>query len=480
MRQDHGYILECLLWFSCAIFSSIILNIYRYRLLERQKTLHFSRQQIATSVIPNELLKIWKGRYSPAQMRFLIRASYIRCDKHAYFLEDHLLDDTWKLEGLDFVDSVLLWLFEFDVFPLLTALEALIVVAGCESIPHQVVVFAIRYVFLHGRPMDSMYKVAFSSCVQRLQEQLEMVGLLKQQQRSKQYLNSDRFYRLSTLVQKRKIRCLDWHEGFILALRTMHPVYATKHTIRLQLKCRLYQQARLTLEDHEFCFLRTQILGREKAIFQHIKDCCRIQHAFSKAMLPKFNMERSIKVMADIAKDPIACFLLGQFACHHYLPITGSLLHSTIHMIENEIMSELQLLSASFDRISIIYICYGQKDQYEEYKVISNLLHSKGDMLLSLFQAIKVHTFSEDLHTVKSEGFRRQLEGVKNRLLGLRMKFLPILHDSYLLIGNLERTSLIAQIIHSIHFKSFSKVQCKRWLDLFNCNNNRVSLSGGV
>jgi hypothetical protein len=253
-------------------------------------------------------------------------------------------------------------------------------------------------------------------------------------------------------------------------LKNVHPVYATKHTIRLQLKCRLYRQAILTLEDHDFCFLRTQTLGRDRAVFHHIKDCCRIQHSYVDAMLPRYNMDRAIHVMAEIAKDPTAYFLLGQFLSHQRHPLAVKMLLLTIDALEKDITSELHLLAASLERIAIIYMCYGQKDRYEEYRGISNSLFSKGDTLLYLFQAIQFHSSTEGLHTVTSQGFRHQLECVKNRLLSLRTKLLPILNDSYLLIGNLERASLIAQIIDSIKLKSCTQVQQRSWF-VFPCFN---------
>ena len=475
MRRDHNHAWECFLWLLYAVLAALFLRLIRRIVLYYGKNQESVErlQTLSKNLVPKELAEDWILRYTPVQTNFLAKVVCFRCD-NVLELHAHLLDDTWRLEGEDFVDTVLQWLLGTGVHPILTGLEALVFLGGGHEIPSDVVAFTIQHVFLQDRSMDSIHTSAFRSWARRIQEQLEMLGLLHR-------LEGKDAYRLSRLVRYRKVRFLEWQKGFLVDLQSSHPAYSSRHLIRLLTENRLFQRAIEALDDEGFCSSRVKYL-KDQAAQQHVEDCLLLQNSLRDAMLPPCNLEKSCYQLADQLQDGVAYLVLGQFLDHQRLPLANFLLRSAIRATQQTLQTDLCLMAKSFKRVSTIYLCYELEEEYQQYsEACLALICSKEGGLGFLLEAVTTHTSLEACREISSSGLDHQLDRIELRLSEMAREHLLTLRSANQLLGNLEQASLVEQILKLVHA---SRRRCRtnsddqiRWWNTTRPQGTRISQS---
>mmetsp|Transcript_31498 Transcript_31498/g.47998 ORF Transcript_31498/g.47998 Transcript_31498/m.47998 type:complete len:461 (+) Transcript_31498:145-1527(+) len=452
MRKENEYINECLSWFFNALVLSLLLQyirrIYSPKYNHLPSCLRFS---LSRGFIPDAIAKDWIHRFSPTQIDFLIRVVKFKHD-NLQALQAHLIDDSWRMEGIDFVDSVLLWLLGIQVHPLLIVMEALIFVGGDQQrIPKKIVDFTARQVFLDSsRQMTLMQKTAAQSHASTILYQLEELGLLYR-------VENGKVYRLSKLIQDRPIRVIDWNKKFLIHLDRYHPDYATHHLIRLMIRANEYEKAMEIMESDKFCRKRVRRLGNEAAVKRHIVDCTLLlKYSESSMLLPQPRINKASRCLADYVHDSTSLLNLGIFLQQKGVYPASNILHVCVDSTMQDIRTNYLLsLAKLFDNVGTIYLCYGNEEYYRKYKDISNDIGASHEKtgIIDFLDALKVPLLLSEQPCIVtgSAGLNYHLECIREKLNELTISPLMVLFSASLYLGDVELATKVKDIQRHIY-----------------------------
>jgi hypothetical protein len=426
--------------------------------------------------VPTDLSEEWILRYSPIQLHFLAKVvCFQNQNGNALDLEAHLSDERWKLEGVDFVDSVLHWLLGDEAHPLLTGIEALIFVSGEYAVSSEVVAYTIQHLFMYNEFLNSIQ--AYTTA-KRVQEQLNAVGLLQQ-------VEGKDTYRVSALVHCRTVKLAKkWLTEFAFDLKSNHSAFASHQLIRILAQAELYQDAIQMLEDEAYCTSRTKYL-KKQAAQHHVNDCWLLLKAMYNAKLPHPSLEQACSQMAkQVRQDDGASFLvLGRFLCEQDNRTAAlHLLNISIATATQSLKTELLLLAKSFKRVSTVYLCCELEDESLQYKAASMTLvcYNSNEGLESVLDAVTMHIQLEGKRTITSFGLEHQVARVDERVKVLAKGYFSTLALANHLVGNSSQATALDRVVElirgpQVQFIRKMKNNDKKKMNAINSTKNEQS-----
>lgn len=414
-RRENEYVYDCLAWLFNAIAFFLLLQYIR-RIHRDKKSNHLPsclRLSLSRDSIPENIAKDWVHRFSTSQIEFLVRVARIK-HENIEALQAHLNDDSWRMEGIDFVDSILFWLLAIQAHPVLIVVEALVFVGGNQRfIPKKIVDFTVRQVFMDSsRQRTLMQQKSVQSDASIILGQLEELGLLYQVQNGKAYC-------LSMLIRDRPIRIIDWNKKFLIYLDRHYPDYSTHHLIRLMIRANSYEKAMEIMESEKFCRKRVKRLGHEAAVRRHVVDCTLLlKYSESSMLLPRPRINQACSCLANHIHDAASLLILGDFlqneGLHGASNIFQLCLESTMQDIRTNFVPPL---SRRFHNVATIYLCYGNEENYRKYKDIARDIRDCNQKIgvISLLELLKVPLEMEKNASIfeVSDGLRYHIKCIK-------------------------------------------------------------------